>query len=93
MREKRRLRVFKNRVLRRKCGTKRDVLARKWRKLHNAKPNDLYYYYYQSETARERKRERESEKDSETMSKEWKYKSTYCFFNNGVQSIVCELRL
>jgi hypothetical protein len=23
-----------------------DVVARKWRKLHNAKLNDLYYYYY-----------------------------------------------
>jgi len=33
--EERRLRVFENRVLRRIFGTKRDEVAREWRKLHN----------------------------------------------------------
>jgi hypothetical protein len=37
LREEHRLRVFENRVLRRKSGTKRE-----WRKLHNEELNDLY---------------------------------------------------
>ena len=42
MREKRRLRVFENRVLRRIFGTKRDGVTGEWRKLHNEELNDLY---------------------------------------------------
>jgi hypothetical protein len=42
IREKRRLRVFKNRVLRRIFGPKWDDLTGKWRKLHNEELNDLY---------------------------------------------------
>ena len=37
LREKHRLRVFENRVLRRVFGPKRE-----WRKLHNVEPRDLY---------------------------------------------------
>ena len=43
MREKRRLRVFENRVLRRIFGPKRDEVKREWRKLHNEELNDLYF--------------------------------------------------
>ena len=42
MREERRLRVFKNRVLGRIFGPKRDGVIREWRKLHNEELNDLY---------------------------------------------------
>ena len=42
LREKRRLRVFENRVLRRVFGPKRDEVTREWRKLHNEELNDLY---------------------------------------------------
>jgi hypothetical protein len=42
LREKRRLRVFKNRVLRRIFGPKRDEVTGEWRKLHNNELNDLY---------------------------------------------------
>jgi hypothetical protein len=35
LREKRRLRVFENRVLRRIFGSSRDEVTREWRKLHN----------------------------------------------------------
>ena len=35
MREKRRLRVFEHRVLRRICGPKRYEVTGEWRKLHN----------------------------------------------------------
>jgi hypothetical protein len=42
LREKRRLRVFENRVLRRIYGPKRDKVKRKWRKLQNEKLNDKY---------------------------------------------------
>jgi len=42
MREKYRLRVFENRVLRRIFGPKRDEVTREWRKLHNEELNDLY---------------------------------------------------
>jgi len=42
LREKRGLRVFENRVLRRIFGSKRDEETREWRKLHN---EQLYYPY------------------------------------------------
>jgi hypothetical protein len=42
LREEQRLRVFKNRVLRRIFGSKRDEATREWRKLHNEKLNYLY---------------------------------------------------
>jgi hypothetical protein len=42
LREKRRLRAFENRVLRRIFGPKRDEVTGEWRKLHNEKLNDLY---------------------------------------------------
>jgi hypothetical protein len=41
-REEHRMRVFKNRVLRRIFGPKRDEVAREWRRLHNEELNDLY---------------------------------------------------
>jgi hypothetical protein len=34
--------VFKNRVLRRIFGPKRDEVTREWRKLHNEELRDLY---------------------------------------------------
>ena len=40
--EERRLRVFKNRVLRRIFGPKRDEVTGEWRKLHNEELSDLY---------------------------------------------------
>jgi len=42
VREERRLRVFKNGVLRRIFGPKRDEVTRECRKLHNEELNDLY---------------------------------------------------
>ena len=42
LREKRRLRVFENRVLRRIFGPKRDGVTGEWTKLHNEELNDLY---------------------------------------------------
>jgi len=42
LREERRLRVFENRVLRCIFGPKMDEVKGEWRKLHNAKLNDLY---------------------------------------------------
>ena len=42
MREEHRLRVFKNRVLRRIFEPKRDEETGEWRKLHNEEINDLY---------------------------------------------------
>jgi hypothetical protein len=36
------LRVFKNRVLRRIFGTKRDEVTGEWGRLHNKELNDLY---------------------------------------------------
>ena len=42
LREKRRLKVFENRVLRRVFGPKRDEVTGEWRKLHNEGHNDLY---------------------------------------------------
>ena len=41
LREKRGLKMFKNRVLRRIFGPKRDKVKRQWRKLHNEELNDL----------------------------------------------------
>jgi len=40
--DKRGLRVFDNRALRRIFGAKRDEVPREWRKLHNEELNDLY---------------------------------------------------
>ena len=37
MREKRRFRVFENRVLRKIFGPERDEVTREWRKIHNEK--------------------------------------------------------
>jgi hypothetical protein len=42
LREKHRLGVFGNRVLRRIFGPKRDELTGEWRKLHNEELHDLY---------------------------------------------------
>jgi hypothetical protein len=42
LREEHRLRVFKNRVLRRIFGPKRDEVTGKWRKLHNGELHNLY---------------------------------------------------
>ena len=42
LREKRRLRVFENRVLRRITGSKRNEVTGEWRKLRNEELNDLY---------------------------------------------------
>ena len=38
LQEESRLKVFKNRVLRRIFGHKRDEVSRKWRRLHNEEP-------------------------------------------------------
>ena len=43
MREERRLKVFKKRVLRRIFGPKSDEVTGEWRKIHNEELNDLYY--------------------------------------------------
>ena len=40
--EERGLRVFKNRLLRRIFGPKRDEVTREWRKLHVEELNDMY---------------------------------------------------
>jgi hypothetical protein len=42
LREKRRLRVFENKVLRRIFGPKRDEVTGDWRRLHNEEINVLY---------------------------------------------------
>jgi hypothetical protein len=42
VREKHRLRVLENSVLRRIFGPKRDAVTRGWRKLHNEKLHNLY---------------------------------------------------
>jgi hypothetical protein len=42
LREERRLRVFKNWVLRRVIGSKRDEVTGEWRKLHNEELSDLH---------------------------------------------------
>jgi len=41
-REERKLRVFKNMVLRRIFGSRRDEVTGEWRRLHNEELNDLY---------------------------------------------------
>ena len=42
MSEKRRLRMYENRVLRKIFGPNRDEVTREWRKLHDEELNDLY---------------------------------------------------
>jgi hypothetical protein len=42
LREEKRLRLFENRVLRRKIRLKRDEVTGKWRKQHIKELNDLY---------------------------------------------------
>jgi hypothetical protein len=42
LREKQKLKVFENRVLRRIFGPKRDEMTGEWRKLHNEELRDLY---------------------------------------------------
>ena len=42
LREKRRLRVVENKVLRRIFGPRKDEVKGEWRKLHNEELNDLY---------------------------------------------------
>ena len=42
LREKRRLKVFENRVLRRIFGPMRDDVTGEWIELHNEEVNDLY---------------------------------------------------
>ena len=42
LRDKRRLKVIQNKVLRRIFGPKRDESTVEWRKLHNEELNDLY---------------------------------------------------
>jgi len=42
LRKKRRVKVFKNRVLRRIFGSESDEVAREWKKLRNEELNDLY---------------------------------------------------
>ena len=49
VREKRRLRVFENRVLRRIFGPKREEVTGEWRKLHNEELNNLYCSAYGGE--------------------------------------------
>jgi hypothetical protein len=43
LREKHRLRLFENRVLRRIFGSKRDDVTGEWRKLHNEELHNKYY--------------------------------------------------
>jgi hypothetical protein len=42
LREKHRLRVFENRVLRRIFGPERDEVTGQWRKLHNGELHNFY---------------------------------------------------
>jgi len=42
LREECRLRVYKNMVLRKTFGSKRNEVTGEWRKLHNEEHNDLY---------------------------------------------------
>ena len=42
LKEKRKLKAFQNRVLRRIFPPKRDGVTGQWRKLHNVELNDLY---------------------------------------------------
>ena len=41
--EEHRLKVFENKVLRRRFGPRRDQVTMEWRKLHNEEFNDLYF--------------------------------------------------
>jgi hypothetical protein len=50
LREEHRLRVFKNKELRRKSGTKRDEVTGGWRKLHNEELHTRNLYSYPSIT-------------------------------------------
>jgi hypothetical protein len=43
LREEQKLKVFKNRVLRKIFGPKRDEVTGEWRRLHNKELNDLYF--------------------------------------------------
>ena len=43
LREEQKLRVFKNKVLRKMLGTKRDEIIGEWGKLHNSEIHALYY--------------------------------------------------
>jgi hypothetical protein len=43
LREERRLRVFKNRVLRRIFGPRRGEMTGRWRKLHNEELRNIYF--------------------------------------------------
>jgi hypothetical protein len=43
LKEKHKLRVFENRVLRRAFGPRSDEVTGRWRKLHNEELRDLYY--------------------------------------------------
>jgi hypothetical protein len=43
LREERKLRVFRNMVLRRIFGPRRDEVTGEWRRLHNEELNDLYH--------------------------------------------------
>jgi hypothetical protein len=42
LREENRLKVFENKMLRRKFGPKKDEVVGRWRKLHNKELCDLY---------------------------------------------------
>ena len=42
MREEHRLRVFENKILRKRFGVKRNEISGEWRKLHNAELHALY---------------------------------------------------
>jgi hypothetical protein len=46
LREKHRLRVFENRVLRKIFGPKWDEVTMKWRRIHNEELNFLYWSPY-----------------------------------------------
>jgi hypothetical protein len=45
LREKRKLRVFKNRMLRQILGLIRDEVTAEWRKIHDEKLSDLHSLY------------------------------------------------
>ena len=52
LREKHRVRVFENRVLRKTYGAKRDEITGEWRKLNNKELYDLYFMSDQSKKIR-----------------------------------------
>jgi hypothetical protein len=45
LREERRLRVFENRVLRERFGSRRDEETGEWRKLHDEQLSDLFWSF------------------------------------------------